>query len=122
MLAACARPPAAPPTSAPAGASGSTGSGGKLIIGMTAGDIPQLDTAASSSEGYEGYRFVGFQLYDGLTRFDLKQGTEVPKILPDLAESWEVNADATQWTFKLRQGVTFHDGTPWNTRSKTRFA
>ncbi len=29
---------------------------------------------------------------------------------PDLATSWEANADATVWTFKLREGVTFHDG------------
>jgi peptide/nickel transport system substrate-binding protein len=110
ILAACSRPAPTAPTASTAGA----GSGGTLIIGMTAGDVPQLDTVATSSEGYEGYRFVGFQLYDGLTRFDLKQGTEVPKVLPDLAESWEVSTDATQWTFKLRKGVTFHDGTPWN--------
>ena len=29
---------------------------------------------------------------------------------PDLAESWEINADATEFTFHLRKGVTFHDG------------
>ena len=31
-----------------------------------------------------------------------------------LAESWEVNEDATAYTFNLREGVTFHDGTPFN--------
>src|SRR4051812_43268355 len=31
---------------------------------------------------------------------------------PRLAESWTPNADATVWTFKIRQGVKFHDGTP----------
>jgi peptide/nickel transport system substrate-binding protein len=85
-----------------------------LIIAMTASDIPLLDTGMCQNEGYEGIRFVGNQLYDGLTKFDLKQGTEIPKIIPDLAESWEPNATGDQWTFHLRPGVKFHDGTPWD--------
>lgn len=35
-------------------------------------------------------------------------------IEPLLAESYEVSADGTVWTLRLRQGVTFHDGTPFN--------
>jgi peptide/nickel transport system substrate-binding protein len=46
-------------------------------------------------------------LYSGLTRM----GTDsLPH--PDLAESWEAAPDATMFTFKLRDGVTFHDGSP----------
>jgi len=33
---------------------------------------------------------------------------------PDLAVSWEANADATVWTFALRDGVTFHDGSAFD--------
>ncbi len=33
---------------------------------------------------------------------------------PDLAVSWEANDDATIWTFTLREGVTFHDGTAFD--------
>jgi peptide/nickel transport system substrate-binding protein len=34
------------------------------------------------------------------------------KLQPRIAESWKPNAEATEWTFKIRQGVKFHDGTP----------
>ena len=81
---------------------------------MTATNIPLLDTGLSQNEGYEGIRFVGNQLYDGLTRFDLSDPDAVPQIVPALAESWDANEDLSAWTFTLRPGVTFHDGEPWN--------
>ncbi|MFN8471320.1 MAG: ABC transporter substrate-binding protein [Anaerolineae bacterium] len=34
------------------------------------------------------------------------------EVTPQLATAWRANADATEWTFTLRQGVRFHDGTP----------
>jgi peptide/nickel transport system substrate-binding protein len=100
------------------GATTEAGGGGStentLVIGMTATNIPLLDTGLSQNEGYEGIRFVGNQLYDGLTRFDLSDPDAVPQIVPALAESWDANEDLTQWTFTLRPGVTFHDGEPWD--------
>ncbi|WP_043801807.1 ABC transporter substrate-binding protein [Deinococcus gobiensis] len=50
------------------------------------------------------------QIYDTLV--DFKDGTT--DLMPGLATSWSSNANATSWTFKLRSGVKFHDGTPLN--------
>jgi peptide/nickel transport system substrate-binding protein len=96
------------------GAPGMTeGAGGVLRIGMTAADIPY--TGGQPDQGFEGFRFIGYQLYDPLVRWDLSQGEELPAIVPGLAESWEVRPDdLTKWVFKLRRGVKFHDGTDFN--------
>jgi peptide/nickel transport system substrate-binding protein len=89
------------------------GKGGTLRIAMTAADIPY--TGGQPDQGFEGFRFVGYQLYDPLVRWDLSQGEQLPAIVPALAESWGVNADdPTKWIFKLRRGVKFHDGTDFN--------
>ncbi len=47
-------------------------------------------------------------VYDGLVRY--KSGTL--EVEPALAESWEISEDGTVYTFALREGVTFHDGSP----------
>lgn len=90
------------------------GNPGVLTIAMTAGDIPNLDTMLAGGQGYEGYRFVGNQLYDALTKYDLNQGDEVPGIIPGLATKWTTDKSKTVWTFKLRENVTFTDGTPFD--------
>jgi peptide/nickel transport system substrate-binding protein len=38
---------------------------------------------------------------------------DIYKLCPSLAESWEPSSDFTQWTFKIRDGVLWHDGTPF---------
>jgi peptide/nickel transport system substrate-binding protein len=50
------------------------------------------------------------QIYDNLVRYD-PQGKEIE---PALAERWEVSPSGTEWTFHLRRGIQFHDGTPFD--------
>lgn len=86
---------------------------GTLRIGMTASDIPY--TGGQSDNGFEGFRFVGYQIFEPLINWDLTRGDRLPPLIPGLAESWEVRKDApTHWTFKLRKGVRFHDGSAFN--------
>lgn len=46
-----------------------------------------------------------YMLMNGLVEIDANN-----KAVPELFESWEPSADAKEWTFKIRQGVTFHNG------------
>lgn len=52
-------------------------------------------------------------LYNGLVTFK----DESLEIVPDLATSWKVSEDGLTWTFYLRKGVKFHDGSPFNAES-----
>ncbi|WP_369037355.1 ABC transporter substrate-binding protein [Streptomyces adonidis] len=84
------------------GGSGRPKSGGTLTfaVGSDAGCVdPQQ---SGSNESIYSVR----QTVDSLT----DQDPETGKIVPWLAKSWDINADATQFTFHLRSGVTFSDG------------
>jgi peptide/nickel transport system substrate-binding protein/oligopeptide transport system substrate-binding protein len=90
-----------------------------LLAGCGGGGAPTRDELIDSRDNYDPRsldpavstdvptgRAVGY-LFDGLTRF-----TPDAKVEPALAERWEVSPDGTRYTFHLRHGVTFHDGTP----------
>jgi peptide/nickel transport system substrate-binding protein len=80
-----------------------------LRIAMTAADIPK--TNGQPDQGFEGNRFTGIPLFDALTHWDLSSAEKPSVLIPGLATEWKVDAaDKTKWTFKLRQGVKFHDG------------
>ncbi|MDP3184354.1 MAG: ABC transporter substrate-binding protein [Anaerolineales bacterium] len=71
------------------------------------GDSVQLDPAIVTDG--ESFRVTG-QVLEPLYQYE--PGSTKP--IPALAESCEPNADATEWTCKLREGVKFHDGTDFN--------
>src|SRR2546428_348856 len=63
---------------------------------------------------FDAHREVTFALihparphYNLLVKFD---PLNYPKVVPDLAESWTISPDGTTYTFKIRRGVRFHDG------------
>jgi ABC-type transport system substrate-binding protein len=84
-----------------------------LRIGMTAADIPR--THGQPDQGFEGNRFTGIPMYDALTHWDLSSVDKPSVLIPGLSTEWAVDAaDKTKWTFRLRSGVKFHDGSNFN--------
>ena len=77
---------------------------GTFIFG--AAGAPSMFDPLYATDG-ETFR-VARQIHEGLVTF--KQGTA--DVAPALAESWEQSEDGLTWTFKMREGVKFHDGTP----------
>jgi peptide/nickel transport system substrate-binding protein len=90
--------PAEQPTAAPAAASGGT-----IHIGRTAAPDSLNPGQAYLSEAYDLFQLV----YDTLITTDLRG-----KAQPQLAKEWSVGADGKTWTFKLHDGVKWHDGQP----------
>jgi peptide/nickel transport system substrate-binding protein len=77
--------------------------GGVLRVGMQTDPVgldPHTTNATATRNMLEN-------VYDTLVMFDPELN-----ILPGLAESWEASEDGLTWTFSLRDGVTFHDGSP----------
>ncbi|QOL80981.1 ABC transporter substrate-binding protein [Pseudooceanicola spongiae] len=79
---------------------------GVLIVGQIA-EPKALDPAAVTA--VNDFRIL-MNVYDGLVRY--KSGTL--EVEPALASSWDINEDGTLYTFHLREGVTFHDGSDFD--------
>ncbi|WP_421873356.1 ABC transporter substrate-binding protein [Nitratireductor rhodophyticola] len=77
-----------------------------LVVGVVL-EPPHLDPTASAAAAIDEILYAN--LFQGLTRIG-RNG----EVLPALAESWEVSDDGRTYTFKLRSGVTFHDGTTFD--------
>jgi peptide/nickel transport system substrate-binding protein len=85
-------------------------------IGMTAADIPR--TLGQPDQGFEGNRFTGNTMYEGLTTWDLSSADRASVVISGLATEWSAAPDnKTKWVFKLRPGVKFHDGSDFNADS-----
>jgi peptide/nickel transport system substrate-binding protein len=79
---------------------------GVLVVGQIA-EPQALDPHAVTA--VNDFRIL-MNVYDGLVRY--ASGTL--EVEPALATSWEISDDGTVYTFTLREGVTFHDGSPFN--------
>jgi peptide/nickel transport system substrate-binding protein len=84
-----------------------------LRIAMTASDIPT--TTGMPNNGFEGMRFLGYPVFEGLVLWDLSRADRLAGLRPGLASSYEqAGDDKKTWIFHLRRGVRFHDGTEFN--------
>ncbi len=79
---------------------------GTLVVGLVAEPV-NLDPAQVTDLNSNR---VGRRIAETLVTFP----DESTQIVPGLAESWMVSKDGLRYTFKLRRGVSFHDGTPFN--------
>ena len=75
-----------------------------VVVGMEA-EPPGLDPGQAL--GLHTLR-VTYQIFETL----VTTPDESTDVVPGLAESWQTSPDGLTWTFKLRRGVRFHDGTP----------
>lgn len=77
--------------------------GGSVVYGMTQ-DLASLDPHVDTDAGT---RDVVFNLYEGLVKPTSDGG-----FIPAVASDYIISDDAKTYTFTLRDGITFHDGTP----------
>ncbi|HYR93204.1 MAG TPA: ABC transporter substrate-binding protein [Methylomirabilota bacterium] len=108
VVSACSQTTQPGTSAAPATATAASGvvTGGTFRFGQS-GDITVLDPW-NVTDGNS--LLVTRQIYESLVDYE-PTGF---KIVPKLAESWSTSADGKVWTFNLRKGVKFHDGTDFN--------
>jgi peptide/nickel transport system substrate-binding protein len=94
-----------------AGSGSSSGPRDTLVFAASA-DATTLDPHNTTDTESDQ---VIMMMYETLIGFDADM-----KIIPRLAERWEVAPDGVTWTFHLRQGIRFHDGTPFNAEAVRR--
>ncbi|MEO3475086.1 ABC transporter substrate-binding protein [Roseomonas sp. CAU 1739] len=84
-----------------------------IRYGISMADIPQ--TTGQPDRGAGAYQFTGYTLYDPLVAWEMDVADRPGKLVPGLATSWEADpADRRKWVFRLREGVTFHDGSAFD--------
>src|ERR1700712_5388224 len=101
-LAGCSRPP---------------GQTGNTFVIAIESEADVLDPQVAG--GWVTWR-INRQIFEPLVDEDLtipSSAATVPPLRPGLAESWEASKDGLDYTFHIRQGVKFHDGTPLNAQA-----
>jgi peptide/nickel transport system substrate-binding protein len=93
-------------------AASSSAGGGTLTMGINA----TPDTLDPGATGLALTLLISFALFDPLVYW-LPDGKGGSAFHPGLAESWTISPDASVYTFKLRKGVTFHDGTTFDAKA-----
>jgi len=84
---------------------------GTLIYGLPA-ETDIMDPHATG--GWITYH-VTYQMFEGFVKEDLTDpDVPTPELVPGLATHWEISDDGLEYTFHLREGVRFHDGTPFD--------
>jgi peptide/nickel transport system substrate-binding protein len=78
--------------------------GGRLRQGLTGGATSDVLDPGQILDSY----MINVQF--GQLRNNLTEVSASGELVGELAESWEANADATKWIFKIRKGVEFHNG------------
>jgi peptide/nickel transport system substrate-binding protein len=77
-----------------------------LTLGLPL-EPPGLDPTAGAASAIREVTYAN--IFQGLTHID-----ENGQVQPDLASGWEISKDGLTYAFRLRSGVTFHDGTPFD--------
>jgi peptide/nickel transport system substrate-binding protein len=80
-----------------------------VVLGMTLEPTPGLDPTGGAASSIA--EIVQYNVFETLTKIN-SDGS----VSPLLAESWEVSPDLKTYTFKLRKGVKFHNGEPFNAK------
>jgi len=96
-------------------AGGSNTPAGNTNATVTMAVFQEPDTLDPSASGLITVGAISHCIFDTLI-WDLPGHGSSP-FYPGLAASWDVSADATSYTFKLRKDVKFHDGTPFNAQA-----
>lgn len=77
-----------------------------LTLGVAL-EPPHLDPTSNAAAAIDEVLYAN--VFEGLTRIN-----ERGEVMPALAESWDISEDGKTYTFKLRQGVKYHDGTDFD--------
>ena len=86
---------------------GDGGGGDNVLVAAVSAQPDQFDPHVTSA-------YPSFQVLENVYDTLVVPNAENLTMEPSLAESWETSEDGLTWTFALREGVTFHDGSEFD--------